>query len=47
MHLQLRGSKIEKANKRHRKALESLMSHAGPRFEQGISKGLVDLSVVI
>lgn len=46
MYLHLRGSKTENVSKRHRREIES-MSHAGPSFEQGISKELVDLSVVI
>lgn len=47
MYLHLRGSKTENVSKRHRREVESMMSHAGPSFEQGISKELVDLSVVI
>jgi len=37
----------EKERKRCRRETESLMSHAGPSFQQGISKELVDLSIVI
>lgn len=47
MYLHLRGSKIEKAIKRHRREIESMMSHPGPSFEQGINKEVVDLSIVI
>lgn len=47
MYLHLRGSKAVNVSKRHRKEIESMMSHAGPSFEQGISKELVDLGVVI
>lgn len=31
----------------HRREIECVMSHAGSSFEQGISKELVDLSIVI